>query len=1422
MSELSSVVSEVPKRLQKQKRFFSFLTSNTVPPVPLENERKSYRGAGIWRNFTFFWVFPLVTLGYKRTLQTADLDYLPPEYQMDQIYNKFLKHFENYNEAAKLDFLQGKYESRGETKETTSVDLETDLIEYKPSLWTATRSVFMTFRWSFTYSLIMFAISDVAIVLSAQLSKPLITYVTLKAEGIEEGIGKGIGYALGLTLLLLFAFILNNSVFYYSAITASQLKALLTKAILTKAFNADSKSRHDFSASKLTSLANTDTSKIELAVTLLPICSAVPASMTVAIVLLAVNLGVTMLVSLGVIVVFLVILALSAMEMGKHRKISLKYTDMRVNFTKEIVNYLKIIKLYSWEDSYRARTEDARKNEAKHLVRLQFFRNLLFVVVISLTPVTSMVTFLVLYYVDSGRRTPANIFASLSIIDILGNVFVTLPLLIGTALDGAISIQRIFQFLGSGEIIPDQNIEINEDCLPLDSDPNQTVIKITDGLFIWESFPEVEEEKKDSKKKKKDSKKKASLAQRLKLKRGPTDSSDALERSNSDMEKEALGSTKAVDEKNDSAIVSKFFELKDMNLTVKKGEFIMITGVIGSGKSSLLNAISGLMKRTDGFVEINGSSLLCGVPWVQNATIKENVTFGLPYDEKRYSQAIFACALNDDLRSFPAGERTEVGERGITLSGGQKARLSLARAIYADKDIILLDDVLSAVDAKVGKHIMELGLFGLLKEKTRILATHQLSFLSYADKVIFLNGDGTIDYGTVDELKTRNTGFNNLMAHKDRDDKDENSVSGAENRENLGTNEDTNVQNLEAKEIFQEDDYLKSDGKLIEEEISKENSIGWKVYLTLAKLGSGRINTFLFMLITLLATMLATFFYIFTSTWLSFWTSYRFESLSDGDYIGVYVALAGASIIFVLLQFSLYVQLIVQSSKKLSMKAIGSILHAPMWFMDTTPSGRILNRFTKDTDAIDNSLVENARITAFMLTTLIAIFMLSVAYLPWLAIAFPILSLIVSYISGYFQASSRELKRMESVQRSLVLNNFSECLSGLDVIKSYKSVDRFLGHNEKYLNKTNEAAFMVSAVQRWGGFNLNLVATIYIIIVSMLCVTRVFDIGPSSVGLIISYVVSLPSLLATGIRTLALVDNDMTSFERVHEFAEELPKESAYHRNDTAPPPNWPDKGSIRFDNASLRYREGLPKVLRNVTFDIKPNERIGICGRTGAGKSTITSSLFRLVELCEGSITIDGIDIAHLGLNELRSKLSIIPQESVLFGGDIKKNLDPFGTVDDEILWSALRRAGLIDAESFEEVKQQTKESKDLHKFHLDNIVEVDGVNFSLGERQLIAFARALVRNSKILVLDEATSSVDYETDAKIQRTIVKEFKNCTILSVAHRLRTIIDYDKILVLDQGEVKEFDTPLNLFNMEDSTFRHLCEKSKITISDFATK
>lgn len=841
-----------------------------------------------------------------------------------------------------------------------------------------------------------------------------------------------------------------------------------------------------------------------------------------------------------------------------------------------------------------------------------------------------------------------------------------------------------------------------------------------------------------------------------------------------------------------------FDGFKDINLTIYKKEFIVVTGLIGSGKTSFLNALSGFMNQIGGRIEVNGSMLFCSQPWIQNATLQDNVLFGSELDIEKYEQVISACSLASDISLLPAGDKTEIGERGITLSGGQKARVNLARAVYALCDIILMDDVLSAVDAKVGKDIMNNCMLGLLGNKTRILATHQLSLIGSADRIIFLNRDGTFDIGTFDELLLKNKGFVELMTY--------NSI-----------NEENNNKSASDDAEKHEDKARKSEeGTLIKKEERAINQLKFLVYKSYLSLGSGVLGVIGWSMVYLSNTILATFSQLFTNVWLSFWVDLKFDR-SSNFYIGLYVMFSISSVIFLITELLSLVYLNNTASLKLNLMMTKSVLHTTMSFLDTTPVGRVLNRFSRDTEVLDTELGNQLRLASYSLSSIVGVIILCIVYLPWFAISLPFLAIIFTFITSYYQASSREIKRLESVQRSFVYSIFGEILSGMDTIKIYGVENFFNSKLNQLIDKMNEAYFLSITNQRWLGVHLTFVASLFALIITILSVESVFNINASSVGLLLSYVLQISTQLVPLMRSVTRIENEMNSVERINDYATNMVQESSYQINETLPKKNWPTDGEIIFENINMRYREGLPLVLHNLSIHVQPNEKIGICGRTGAGKSSIMTCIYRLNELQSGRIMIDDIDIATLGLHDLRSRLSIIPQDPVLFSGSVRRNLDPFNENDDIQIIEALIKVGLI-GESEKEIMIQGNQNGSENKFHLDHIVEEDGINYSLGEKQLISFARALVRNNKILILDEATSSVDYETDAKIQATISRDFKNCTILCVAHRLKTIIHYDKILVLDKGSVIEFDKPLKLYK-QNGVFREMCDKSKISEADF---
>ena len=644
----------------------------------------------------------------------------------------------------------------------------------------------------------------------------------------------------------------------------------------------------------------------------------------------------------------------------------------------------------------------------------------------------------------------------------------------------------------------------------------------------------------------------------------------------------------------------------------------------------------------------------------------------------------------------------------------------------------------------------------------------------------------TID--TFDNLMANNEGFRKMMASTAQEEEIKNDGDGE--KEGKETKKKTATRRV----------------ALMQQEERAVKSVPWSIYAAYIR-ASGTLLNGLWVFLLLALSQGAN---IATSLWLSWWTSNKF-GYATGQYIGAY---AGLGLVQALLQFSFSVALSVlgtQSSKVMLQNAMTRVLRAPMSFFDTTPLGRITNRFSKDVDIMDNILQDAMRMYMFTLSMIISVFILIIAYFHYFAIALGPLFLLFVFSAAYYRASAREMKRHESVLRSDVFARFTEGVSGTSSIRAYGLQDEFTKGVQASVDQMNSAYYLTFSNQRWLSVRLDAIGNTLVFTTGILVVTSRFNVSPSIAGLILSYVLSIVQLIQFTVRQLAEMENAMNATERIHYYGNHLDEEPPLHLAEV--PSSWPQQGEIVFHEVQMRYREGLPLVLQGLNMAVAGGERIGIVGRTGAGKSSIMSALFRLVELSGGSISIDGVNIASVGLKDLRTRLAIIPQDPTLFRGTIRSNLDPFHEHTDLELWSALRQSDLVESDS-----EHGADSSSPGRIHLDAVVEEEGLNFSLGQRQLMALARALVRGSQIIVCDEATSSVDMDTDQKIQKTMATAFRGKTLLCIAHRLKTIIHYDRICVMDQGRIAELDAPLRLWEAQ-GIFRSMCDRSGIRRHDF---
>lgn len=1403
-----------------------------VPPVPQEREVSLEYRANFFSKLFFSWQGSLMRVGYKRPLEQNDIWTVNPDRSVYKMSNDVRESFERrLAQGQKLPLLRALNEV------------------YKHEFWLG--------------GLCQLS-STIFQVISPFTLRFLIAYATEAYEAHANGtpqpnIGRGLGLVFGVTAMQILQSLGTNHFIYRGMLCGGMARAALISLIYEKSMvvsgrakaggkspgdnNTENGANHDNNEKKkskksknifkrkgstdakaqqnnkvgilgdgvgwgngrVVSLMSVDTYRIDQACGLFHLIWTAPISCLLTLILLLVNLSYSALSGFALLVIGLPLLTRAIKSLFRRRQHINKVTDQRVGLTQEILQSVRFVKYFGWESSFLSRLGQLRSKEIGMIQKLMSIRNAIMAVSLSLPIFASMLSFIT-YSLSDNSLSPSTVFSSLALFNGLRMPLNLLPLVIGQVTDAWNSLKRIEEYL----LLEEQNDDA------LFNAEAKNAVEMHHASFTWERTPTPESDKIAGKKSGGDKKPKAGLS-----------------------EKSASTKPAEMKEDNASTLVEERepFKLHDMNFEIGRNELVAVIGSVGSGKTSLLAALAGDMRRTDGETVLGASRAFCPqYAWIQNSTLRNNIVFGKEMDRPWYKKVIKAyvsfltlfpqttylgtymtdnidsrlnrCALQPDLDMLPNGDATEIGERGITISGGQKQRLNIARAIYFDADIILMDDPLSAVDAHVGRHIFDNAILGLLKDKCRVLATHQLWVLNRCDRIIWMDQGRVQAIDTFDNLMREHVGFQQLMESTALEEKQE-------------EDDGAPAPNFDANETKGK---KKKGGKgLMQTEERAVSSVPWSVYGAYVRASGTILNAPLVALLIIIAQAAN----IITSLWLSWWTSNKYD-LSTGEYIGVYAALGAVQ---ALLMFIFMVSLTIigtSASKTMLRDAITRVLRAPMSFFDTTPLGRITNRFSRDVDVMDNNLSDAMRMYFLSLASIISVFALIIAYFHYFAIALVPLFFLFLFATSFYRSSAREMKRFESVLRSSVFAKFGEGLSGVATIRAYGLKDRFINDLRTSIDEMNAAYYLTFSNQRWLSVRLDFIGNALVFTTGILVVTSRFSVSPSIGGLVLSYILAIVQMIQFTVRQLAEVENGMNAVERLRYYGTQLEEEAPLHTIEVRP--SWPEKGEIVFDDVEMRYREGLPLVLKGLNMHVRGGERIGIVGRTGAGKSSIMSTLFRLVEISAGHITIDGVDISTVGLNDLRRRLAIIPQDPTLFRGTVRSNLDPFQEHTDLELWSALRQADLVPREGDSatldtaitkkesEPSSPTNNNGQPARIHLDTVVEEDGLNFSLGQRQLMALARALVRNSQIIVCDEATSSVDMETDDKIQATIASGFKGKTLLCIAHRLRTIIGYDRICVMDQGRIAELDTPLALWKMEGGIFRGMCERSGIRGED----
>ncbi|KAJ3322905.1 Multidrug resistance-associated protein 4 [Boothiomyces sp. JEL0866] len=1125
--------------------------------------------------------------------------------------------------------------------------------------------------------------------------------------------------AIGLSIALFIHSFLHHVEFFMGMRVGMQMRIGLIASIYRKALNLSI--ANTSSTGFIINLVSNDVQRFEDASPFLPFLVVGPFQFVASMYFVYLEIGWSMLATAIVTLMLVPLQGTFARTFGRLRKVTVKFRDERIKSISDMLAGIMVVKLYGWEKPFMKKINEYRNSEMLNIWKGSVLKAINLSLFFGAASLNSVITFTT-FYLAGGELTAARVFTVTTYISFLkllmSNFF---PLALQFIAECNVSIQRIQEFMLLPEISSSKELLRNQE-LYNELDDSSVLLAMDNASFSWEKA--------------------------------------AIEK----------GKTEQVE------------VLKNINFTLRKKELVAVCGFVGAGKSSFLHAILGDMNFTSGRVynDVKRIAYVSQTPWILSGTIRDNILFGQAYDEKRFFNVVKVCSLERDFSLFENGADTIIGERGVTLSGGQKARVALARAIYYDADLYILDDPLSAVDTKVARILFEDCICGALASKTVILVTHQLQFVQRCSRIIILEEGRLIDSGSIAALQNSKSQFSKVIREFVSKPDEAEVVDHEEEITELPQiqNENRDSSDVEKKEFRKEESAI--------------GNVPFSAYVRYLRNGSGA-GLFTLLVFLLVFGQILT---LAVDLWLARWSSLDAESQRKTIYLIAFVIIGigavgvgiGRAILFFFIGY--------RSSYRSFRDMLAAVFRSPMSFFQAVPHGRLLNRFAKDLNLMDENLPQTFFDFCQCIFASLSIFIVASVVMPYVMILLPFIAVFFYYLRKYYITTSRQVKRIEATTRSPVYSSFSTTLEGLSVIRAFSAEERFKSMFFHDQNTNTRMFFTYLSTGRWLGLRLDLSSAFLTALLTFGCIYLRGPLGVSAVslGLLLSYMMQLTGLLQWAVRQSSEVENMMVSTERVYEYTQ-LPPEAA-DELEFKSPTNWPTAGDLDIKNMTLAYPNlvdpSLPPhpVLKGLNIHIEAGTKVGIVGRTGAGKSSFLQALFRLVEPTpEKSIVIDGIATSDLGLTDLRSKISIIPQEPFCFKGTIRFNLDPFDQFSDEKLWSALEAVEL-------------KSTLEGMAEKLDSPVTENGANWSVGERQLICLARAILKNTRLIVMDEATSSVDIHTDKLIQKAIRQKgglFSCATVLTIAHRLNTVIDYDKILVLEAGEIVEYGAPWDLLN-----------------------
>ncbi|KAJ1685309.1 hypothetical protein LUZ63_016699 [Rhynchospora breviuscula] len=1241
-----------------------------------------YSNAGFFSSLTFSWIKPLLSLGYRKTLNLEDI----PMMDCKDSVNGVLPIFKT-----KLD------SQTGDNGRVTSFKLAKSLI--------------LTCLWK----ILITAIYEIIYNLSSYVGPYLINSFVQYLNGTKQSLKQGYLLVVAFIIAKIFECLASRHSNFQLHQAAVRLRAALVCTIYQKGLTLSSRARQSRTIGEMINIMNLDVNRVSNFIWNMHDFWLVPIQISLALTVLYSSLDIASVVALAAaIVMMLVNIPLSRIQKTFQEKI-MEAKDVRMKAMSEVLRNMRILKLQGWEMKFLQKICNLRKTEASWIKKI-FYTNIgMMILFMGSSTFIAVLTFgtctLIGIPLSSGK-----VLSALATIRVLQGPIYSLPYTISVLIQAKVSLDRISSFLCLEDLPNDVVHRAPGGC-------SEVAVEIRNGTFSWVSEGEV-----------------------------PT--------------------------------------LEDLNLRVFHGMNVAVCGVVGSGKSSLLSCVLGEMPKVSGEVKVCGSTAYVSQsPWIQSGTIEDNILFGTKMNRDRYEGILKACSLNKDLEILPHGDQTVIGERGINLSGGQKQRIQIARALYQDADIFLFDDPFSALDAHTGSQVFQECLLGLLASKTVIYVTHQVEFLPAADLILVMKGGKIEHAGKYEEILESSKEFMELVcAHKNA----------------LQSPHSISANKLDASSLNQKPEITESSegkdttiqkGQLVQEEEREEGKVGFLVYwkyITMAYKGA-------LVPLILLAHICFQVFQIASTYWMA-WAAPVSEDtpppVSGMMLIYVFMALALGSSLFILARSLLVYTAGYKTASILFEKMHLSIFRAPMSFFDSTPSGRIINRASTDQNVVDFSMPYMVGSYAFgIMQLLAAIAVMSQVKLQVFVVFLPVTALCILY-QRYYIKTAREMSRIVEVCRAPIVQQFSESLTGSTTIRSFGKELDFKGRNGRLMDDYSRPSFYEAAAMEWLSLRLEMLSSLIFAFCLVFLVTiPAHLINQGFTGLAIIYGLNLNMLQSSIVWSFCTLETSIISVERILQYTS-IPSEPPLStKKDLLLDHSWPIEGEIALENLQVRYAPQLPFVLRGLSCTFPGAMKTGIVGRTGSGKSTLIQALFRIVDPTIGRILIDNVDICTIGLHDLRSRLSIIPQEPTMFEGTIRNNLDPLEEYSDAQIWEALDCCQLGDEVRNKELK-------------LDSPVTENGENWSMGQRQLLCLGRVILKKSKILVLDEATASVDTATDRLIQKTLRQHFSDSTVITIAHRITSVLDSDMILLLDNGIAVEYDTPTKLLENKSSMFSQL--------------